>query len=244
MSAANTRRRSRAGQRALPAPRLALAPPLYSIVALLACLGALGAALAGVFTVSGVTVRGGGLPTGAIVRAADVKGANIFAVQSDAVVARVSAIRNVAVQRVETSFPNRVTIFARVRPAMAAWRQGSILYLLDAGGQIIGRTTTTTLPVINSTGASHPLDPAIIVAVRAATRRLPPGTVAQFRVGANGLTILSSAGWTAIVGNGRDQTLVNRIATLAAFLQATRGRPQQLQLVDLRYHVPYARYAP
>ncbi|HZU12556.1 MAG TPA: cell division protein FtsQ/DivIB [Chloroflexota bacterium] len=245
MSTAQARRKHRGARRWQAVPHLTLTPPLYSALALVLCLGALVAVFGGAFTVNQVVIQGKGLPASAVARAAVVQGSNIFMVDSSAVVTRVSALPQVAVQRVETSFPNRVTIVARLRPAMVAWRDGTALYLVDPAGRVIGRASATTLPVITSTGPARALDPGTIIAVREAVRILPAGTVAEFRYGTNrGLSIVGRAGWTAIVGTGSSQTLANRIATLAAFLAATRSRPQQLLLVDLRYRSPYARYAP
>src|SRR5579884_3398019 len=106
MSTAQARRKQRGARRWQSVPHLTLTPPLYSALALVLCLGALVTVLGGAFTVNQVVIHGQGLPASAMARAAAVQGSNIFTVDSDAVVARVSALPQVAVQRVETSFPN------------------------------------------------------------------------------------------------------------------------------------------
>lgn len=239
MSATATRRRQPAKP---PSQRFRF---IWPSLALLACVAGLGAAFAGVFTVRQIDVVGRNLPRTAIVQMADVSGHNIFRVRSDAIVARLEAIPQIVVQRVQTSFPDRVTIYARERLAMAAWRQaGGGLFLVDPNGRIITQVKTTTLPIITGTTPGSKLGPGVVAAVRYAVQQLPQepnGTIAGFSFDrGTGLTITGRSGWTADVGTGSPQTLTNRVATLAGFLARIRNRPQQLKSVDLRYRSPYA----
>lgn len=220
-------------------------PGVWSLAALGLCVGVLAAIISGTFTVRQVVVVGKGVPQGQVAASAGVMGENIFAVQTDSVVARLAAVRQIAVRQVSTSFPGRVVIYARERQAIVAWRQAGSLYLLDPDGRIINQVSKTALPTITSTGGGS-LNAATIEAVREAVKILPTapnGGIAAFQYDAGtGLTIQGRMGWQAIVGKGSPQTLVNRIATLAAFFRATSARGVVPKLVDLRYRSPYARY--
>lgn len=242
MSATETRRTQPANKP--PSARFRFVWPL---LALLACIAGLAAAFAGIFTVRQVDVVGKNLPRTAIAQMANVSGHNIFRIRSDAVVSRLSGIPQIVVQQVQTSFPDRVTIYARERIAMAAWRQaGGGLFLVDPDGRIISQVKTTTLPIIQGTAAGSKLGPGVVAAVRYAVQQLPGepnGAIAGFRFDrGTGLTITGRSGWTADVGSGSPQTLTNRVATLAGFLNRIRNRPQQLKSVDLRYRSPYATF--
>lgn len=221
---------------------------VWPLLALLACLASLVVIFSGFFTVRQVDIVGNNLPRGAIVQAAGVNGQNIFTVRSDGVVARLDTVPEVVVQRVETSFPNRVTIYARARLPMVAWQQtGGGLFLLDPNGRVISQVSTTNLPVITGTAPGSKLGPGIVAAVRYAVQELPReprGAIQAFRFNPdNGLTIVGRAGWTADVGRGSPRVLMERIGTLAGFLYTIRNRPQQLKYVDLRYHGAYATFA-
>jgi cell division septal protein FtsQ len=222
-------------------------PALPSILALLLCIAALGAAVSGVFTVRDVQVVGAGLPRDRIIAAAAVTGKNIFRVRSDQIVARLSAVREIVVTRVETSFPNRVTIYAQLRPSLVAWQTPRGLYVLDNDGRIIDQVQRTSLPIIVGAERNGSLGRGIVQAVRYAVETLPGaprGAIASFRYDpSTGLTIAGRAGWQAIVGAGSPSLLLHRIAALVALLQSIEHRPQTLQLVDLRYKEPYARFA-
>ena len=123
-------------------------PAVWSLLGLGLCLALLGAAVSGVFKVREVSVVGANVPSDAVIAASGVLGQNIFTVQSDQVVSRVSRVREIAVRRVETDFPDRVTIYALARRAMVAWRPSKALYELDPEGRVIRQVTTTSLPVI------------------------------------------------------------------------------------------------
>lgn len=221
---------------------------IWPLLALLACMAGLAAAFAGIFTVRQIDVVGNNLPRSAISQAADVYGHNIFRVRSDAVVSRLGAIPQIVVQQVQTSFPDRVTIYARERIAMVAWQQaGGGLFLVDPDGRIITQVKTTTLPIIRGTAPGSKLGPGVVAAVRYAVRQLPlepNGAIAGFHFDrGTGLTIAGQTGWIADVGSGSPRTLTNRVATLAGFLTSIRNRPQRLKSVDLRYRSPYATFA-
>lgn len=220
---------------------------LLSAAALLACLAAIGAALSGSFTVQRVVVVGSGLPTATIVSAAQLSGKNIFRLRADQVVSRLDQqVHQIAVTRVATSFPNQVTIYARLRRPLVAWQSNQGLVLLDAEGWIIGSVAKTNLPIISGDGAARGVPPSIIRAVSYAFRVLPasgPGAINAFQVQPRtGLVIVDRSGWSADIGHGTAQTLVNRIATLGSVLQAIQAQGKRLQFIDLRYRVPYIRY--
>lgn len=216
----------------------------WSILALLLCMGLLGTAAGGTFRVRSIRVVGANLPTTAIIQTAGVRGDNIFAVRSDDIVRRLAAVRQIVVLRVATTFPDRVTIYARMRQAIVAWRDGAALYELDPDGRIVRQVTTTALPIIAGRGGPGPLGPGVVEAVRYAVQTLPTapnGSIAALELGPHtGLTIVGRAGWTADVGRGTPQTLVDRIATLVALLDKLQGQPRRLQSVDLRYPAPDA----
>jgi hypothetical protein len=219
---------------------------MWSVLALGVGIGLLSTMLGGVFVVRRVDVVGSGLPTAAIVRASGALGQNIFTLRSDGVVARAGRVREVVIERVETSFPDRVTIYARSRIPMVAWRTAHGLFLLDPDGRIIRGVARTTLPIISGAGNGRSLGPGVVQAVRYAVQalpRAPSGAVAAFQFApGTGLTVVSRAGWTADIGTGSGQTLVDRIVTLVTFLEKIGSRAAQLKLVDLRYRAPYARF--
>lgn len=192
---------------------------------------------------------GSNLPVDRIIRASRVYDQNIFRIRSDQVVARLSGVPEVTVDRVETAFPDRVTIRARLRRAMVAWQSRGGLYLVDPQGNLIDRVRSTTLPVItgvNGGGDQPSLGPGIVQAVRYAVQLLPASTgggIAAFSFNHQaGLSIVGRPGWQAQIGAGNAQTLVQRIATLAAFLRSIGPRVQKLKSVDLRSSTPYAVY--
>lgn len=208
-------------------------------------LGFLLASLTGQFTVRQIQVVGSNLPVSAIDAAAHVEGANIFTVSSDAVVANLQGVQEVAVRRVDVSFPDRVIIYARLRRAMAAWRTGSGLFLLDPEGRIIRSVKTTSLPIISSTEKNGSLGPGIVEAVREAVVLLPAapdGAIGSFTYSPQiGLSIVGRSGWNATIGTGSRRTMVNRIATLAAVLARAHRQGSRLSTVDLRYKIPYGK---
>ena len=218
-----------------------------TILALALCIGTLGAALYGTFRVRHVQVVGSNLPAEAIVEAANVSGQNVFTVRSDEVVSRVATLREIVVQRVESSFPDTVTIYARPRISVVAWQSGKILYELDPNGNVVRESIRTRLPIIQSDGTRRAPGPGIVQAVYYAVRQLPAaprGAVASFRLESKrGLVIVGSSGWTADVGRGTPQILVNRIAKLTSFLYRIQNDTRTLSYVDLRPRAPYARFA-
>ncbi len=228
---------------------LKLRRAVLALFGLCLCLMALAAAFSGFFRVRHIDVVGSNLPVDRIIQASRVYDQNIFRIRSDQVVSRLSSVREVAVDQVETSFPDRVTIRARLRRAMVAWQSRGGLYLVDPQGNLIDRVTSTTLPVIigvNGGGDQPALGPGIVQAVRYAVELLPAapgGGIAAFSFDHQaGLSIVGRPGWQAQIGAGDAQTLVQRIATLAAFLQKIGPRAQKLKSVDLRSNTPYAVY--
>lgn len=240
-----TRRRAQPKSRADTRDK-GLHPVIPSIVALLLCLAALAAAFAGIFKVKTIQVVGSGLPQARILAVAGLSGANIFTVRSDEVVARLTAVREIVVTGVETSFPDRVTIRAQIRPSLVAWQTPNGLFVLDLDGRVIGRVTHTTLPIILGTDRTGGFGPGIVEAVRYAVQALPPapnGAVARFHYDRkSGLTIDGRAGWHAVVGMGSPVELVRRIAELAAVLQKAPTVSEKLVTLDLRFAKPVARF--
>ncbi len=222
---------------------------ILALFGLCLCLVALAAAFSGFFRVRHIDVVGSNLPVDRIIQASRVYDQNIFRIRSDQVVSRLSRVPEVTVERVETSFPDQVTIHARLRRAMVAWQSQGTLYLVDPQGNIIDRVKATTLPVIigvNGSGDQPSLGPGVVQAVRYAVDLLPAapgGGIAAFSFDHQaGLSIVGRPGWQAQIGAGDAQTLVQRIATLAAFLRKIGPRAQKLKSVDLRSSTPYAVY--
>ncbi len=223
-------------------PEMSRYPFVWSALGLLACLAGVAAALAGAFSVRQVQVIGANLPRATIVQAADIEGHNVFSVRSDAVVDSLATVPEIVVQRVETSFPDRVTIFARERLPIVAWQPiGGGTFLLDDEGHVIEQVRNPSLPIIVGGSIRTPLGAGIVAAVRFAVHRLPlapSGAIASFRFdSSSGLTIRGRSGWTAAAGRGTPRQLTDRIANLAAFLKSIHNRP--FKFVDLRNH-PYA----
>jgi len=231
-------------------PRSQWFGPLLSLLLLAVCLAFLLAAASGVFRVRRVEVVGAGVPATTVVQAADVLGKNIFRLRSDQVVARLSQVPSIVVRRVDLSLPDRVIIYASVRVPLVAWQSGPSLYELDADGRVIRQVRSTSLPTIVGAAASGPQPPgdlvSLVQAVHYAAGSLPGvpnGAVSSFRFQPQtGLSIVGRAGWTADLGTGSPQTLVNRVATLAGLLANKRARTRRLQYVDLRSQAPYARF--
>lgn len=237
-------------------------PALASGGALVIAVCMLGAAAAGVFTVQQIDVVGASEYQPVVAQASGVEGQNIFTVQSDAVARRLSGVGQVVVQRVETSFPDRVVVYARPRIPAVALRVGPFLYEVDANATVIRQVSSTALPLVElapaqDAGGNSPLrltpgrpspelTPGIIVAVRyalTAEKRAPSGTIAGFRLSPRkGLTAVGLAGWRAFIGIGSAQKLVDRIATLVSTLRALGLRAAQLSIVDLRNSGPYTRF--
>jgi cell division septal protein FtsQ len=240
-----TRRRTPARSRT--DTRKGIHPVVPSLLALLLCLAALGAALYGVFKVRTVEVVGAGVPQARVLAAAGVIGSNIFTVKSDLVVARLSSMREIVVTGVQTSFPDRVVIHAQVRPSLVAWQTPNGLFVLDLDGRIIHRVAHTTLPIIVGTDRQGGFGPGIVQAVRYAVDALPAaprGSIARFRYDSRtGLSIDGRAGWHAVVGTGSPIQLVRRIAILVAVLQKAPTKSESLLTLDLRYAKPVARFA-
>jgi cell division septal protein FtsQ len=235
MSATTATRKQAGAERVHPAV------PAIAILGLTA--GFLFAALSGQFTVRQIRVVGQGLPVAAIDQSARVAGQNIFTVRSDVVIANLSNLQRVAVRRVDVSFPDRVTIYARMRRAMAAWRTSSGLYLLDPDGRIIRSVKATRLPIITSTEQNSSLGPGVVEAVHEAVQllpRAPNGAITAFQYGPrNGLSIVGRTGWQATVGMGTRRTMVDRIATLAEVLRTSAGEGRTFKRIDLRTGAPY-----
>lgn len=196
----------------------------------------LATASVGIFTVRSVDIVGNNLPRDAMAQAAGVTGQNIFAVRSDDVVSRVSAIPSIRVLRVEIAFPDRVVIHASVREPIVGWRRATGISLIDDTGQKVGESSGTQLPII--TGGVSPPSRAVVLAVRFAAHFLAetingiPSGYSQNSSG--GLTISGKSGWTAIVGRGSAGLLIRRIATLGALLKELAKTSKQLGTVDLR----------
>lgn len=223
-SAHRTKISGRARQQATSTSvRTGIHPVVWSLVALGASLGILAAIFAGTFRVQQVRVVGNGLPRGEIIQRSGVLGQNVFTIQSDQVVSRLAGVGIIAVRRVDTSFPDQVTIYARRRIAMVGWRRGQALYLLDPDGRIIEQVRTTRLPIIASARDGSQLGPGVVTAVREAVRLLPAaprGAIAGFTYGPkSGLIIDGTAGWRAVLGRGSPLKMVTRVATLVSLLQ-------------------------
>jgi cell division septal protein FtsQ len=215
----------------------------WSLAALLVCLTGLATVVLGMFRIQHVEVVGAGLPASTIRQVAGVTDQNVFTVQSDQVVARLASIHEIVVGRVDTTFPDKVTIYAQERTPMVVWQTGKKRYELDPDGNVIRAVTVTTLPIIDGVVPQHGrIGPGIIAAVRYAVQTLPGvpnGTISIFHVGpARGLVIVGHAGWTAVIGRGSAQTLADRIATLASTLTKLQKRGLRLTRVDLRFPNP------
>jgi len=219
-------------------------PLLTTVIGLLACVGMLGAALFGVFRVRHVQVVGTTAPPD-VVQASGVMGANIFTVRSDQVVARLQVLRTLEIDRVETRFPNSVTVYARLRPRMVAWKSGRSLYELDSQGRPVQQVASSSLPEITTTDGNSLPSSSVVQALHfeaPALVRSAHGTVVVYEYASKtGLTVRGSTGWTGEIGNGSAQTLANRLATLSALLDTLRRQGKRLDYADLRYRVPYAR---
>ncbi|GAC1644004.1 MAG: hypothetical protein NVS4B2_33650 [Chloroflexota bacterium] len=218
-----------------------------TIAALLVSCTLLGATVAGYFRVHHVVVVGGSANAEAVARTAAITDRNIFTVRSDDVVRRLAVFKTFDVQRVDTTFPDRVTVYVHVRRRFLAWQDGPTLYEVDPQGRIVGQVRSTRLPVIQGMAAGGELEPGIVQSVRYAAETLPGapnGAVAVFRTDPkSGLVIVGRMGWTAYAGQGTPQQLVNRIAWLRSLLADPHVRHRRIQSVDLRYTTPVLRYA-
>lgn len=257
--ARHTARPTPRGRRASPATRdqrgSSQPPPgttgslfarLLCLAGLILSLASLAAVVGGLFTVHTVRVVGSRLPQATIVAATDVTGKNIFRVRSDQVVERLSHLPSIDVDRVEVSFPNQVTVYARDRVPVVAWVTPSGDFLIDRSGTQIGEVRNTSLPAVS--GGDRPPDAGMVAAILYAATALPNtpnGTATGFQIDKYGnLLVLGRGGWQAQLGRGSAQQLVRRVAVLAAILDKSRTRTHRLTFVDVRYHSPYYTYAP
>jgi cell division septal protein FtsQ len=242
MSAAE-RTRTIGQQKAPKRPRLH--PAIPSLIALALVVAALVAIVQGAFRVRRVVVVGANLPSSAIVQTAGITGRNIFRLRSDAVIQRLTTLPAIEVSRVSTSFPDTVTIYARMRQPYAAWRVGSTDDVLDDTGRIIAQVRATTLPVIGGSPGMPPPGFAVLQATRYAQAILPAapdGALKGCRMDRKlGLVITGKSGWRAVIGSGGPRALVQRVATLATLLGAIAARSQRLGYADLRFSEPYFR---
>lgn len=222
-------------------------PVMWSLLVLGASLAMLAAIGAGMFRVQHVRVVGKALPRAEIIQRSGLLGENIFTVQSDEVVSRLAGVGIVAVRRVDVSFPDQVTIYARRRIAMVAWQRGHSLYLLDPDGHVIQQVRAAKLPIIRSGPEGGKLGPGVVTAVREAVRLLPTaprGAIAGFTFGpVHGLIIDGVAGWHARVGFGSPETMVTRLATLVDLLRRLQDQPLRPWIV-LDTPSPYMGDAP
>lgn len=222
--------------------RLHPAVPAIALLGLMA--GFLFAALSGQFSVRQIRVVGEGLPVARIDQSAGVVGKNIFTVRSDAVIANLAGVQEVAVRRVDVTFPDRVTIYARMRQAMVAWRTAAGLFWLDPDGRIIKSVKATTLPIITSAEQNGSLGPGVVEAVHEAVILLPAapnGAIAGFHYDPRaGLTITGKSGWQAVVGMGGPRTMANRIAILAQFLRKAHAQGRTFKRLYLQSGAAYA----
>jgi cell division septal protein FtsQ len=220
---------------------------IASILLLLSCLAFLAAVLAGQFRVRHVDVIGAGAASDEVVQASDVVGENIFTVRSDRLISRLDAVPGIDVSRVDTSLPNRVTIYVRVRPAVIAWKRNGQLVEVDRLGEVLGQVKSSSLPLVTGSSLSGTLDAGTVMAVRYASQLLPAqpdGALSTMRYDPKvGLTLVARLGWTALIGKGSPQALVSRVATLASFLHSLHERGRLLTLVDLRNRPAYARFS-
>jgi len=229
-----------------PAPRPSAGrsqAPLYTAGALALSVLALCACLVGVFKVQTIQVVGAGLPAAAMADAAAVSGQNVFTVRSDLVIDRMASLPAVEVTRVETDFPDRVVIYARLREPAIAWQSAHGTLLIDRYGHVLGPATRSTLPLVSG---PQPPDSDTITAVKYALRLLPAapdGAVAGFSLDrSTGLSIHGRSGWQAVLGSGTAQNLVIRIANLQVVLNTVARNGQRLATADMRhggafYHV-------
>jgi hypothetical protein len=218
--------------------------PWPSLVGLTVVLGMMAAMLLGVFPVRRVNVVGANLPITEIIQTSDVTGRSVFLIRRDEVINRLRRIPSIAVTRVEASFPDTVTIYAERRQPYIAWRRGSTTYLLDVNGNVIGTTTSPTLPLIVSTGNAGEPDFATMQALRYSTTIIPhqpDGALAPAQFDPTyGLVVVGQSGWYAVLGSGSAQELGTRVATLAELLLYIAGQGQSLRWADL--HLRYGYY--
>jgi hypothetical protein len=149
---------------------------------------------------------------------------------------------------VETSFPDRVMIRARLRRAMVAWQSRGGLYLVDPQGNLIDRVKSTTLPVItgvNGVVISPRLDPASCrrCATRCNSCRRRPVAESPPLV-----TIIKPDYPSSVVLDGRPKLALVMLKPWCSVSPRSRPfrtigpRAQKLKSVDLRSSTPYAVY--
>lgn len=240
---------TRRGSVVRPVPKTAIGAPWAAwlcLASLVLCLAALGGGVAGVLKVRSVEVVGARLPVASIIRTSGVSGQNIFTVRSDTVIDRLASLPRVQVDRVETQFPDKVTIFARLRPAAVAWQSGAQTWLLDANGLRLQTVRLTAFPIIS--GGNRPPGPAVIEAVRYAARVLPgepDGNIAGYTIDPRlGLVVSGKSGWKATIGHTGIQSMVGRVAKLAALLRRLAKIQQQISSADFRFSPAIVRFTP
>lgn len=177
------------------------------------------------FRVSRVTVTGAVQARSEIEAATGVVGADIYTMNAAAIWDAVWRVPNVLPCGVTLSFPNSVTVCARMRQPVLGWDTGDALYLVDKYGRIISTARTTSLPILRDTthiprAVGKNVNPWIVTSTKWVLRQMPHAAIDGFTLRIkHGVVVRSAHHWRAILGMPADGvTLRDRVAKLKALI--------------------------
>jgi cell division septal protein FtsQ len=174
-----------------------------------------------------------------------VVGHNIFLLNTARVAREVAMVPSVLSARVVARFPNAVEIELVERVPIASWRTPSGAFLVDDQGLVLAQESGDgvtpgegALVIRDTTGRElrpgEHVDQRAMLAARELARALPSAgaQAAQLEFGAQGLVVVTDAGWRVIFGDTED--LNPKLANLAGIVELARQQNLRLATVDLR----------
>jgi cell division protein FtsQ len=171
-----------------------------------------------------------------------VVGHNVFLVNTARVAQEVAAVPSVRSARVVPRFPNHVEIEIVERVPIAVWRTAAGAFFVDDQGYVVaeaGDEVPATLPALKDTTGRelHPGDQisqrVLLAAIEVATALPKAGAgVREIEVAPQGVVFTTDAGWRVIVGDA--ESLNQKLANFAAFVELAKSQSLKVQTLDLR----------
>lgn len=199
---------------------------------------------AGVFRVESVAVRGAGLTDEAQIRdASGLRGLEIWQVEAGEAAARVEAIPGIKRARIETRWPDRVTIVVEERLPAAVWRGSGGDMVVDDEGVVLEAGVMGGMPAVHQRelvtvlGPGERVDRAAVQLALVLGRQLPEATgqrVSRLEYSAaGGLDVVTDRGIRVRLGDGQD--LDYKLAMLHGIAEQAKKERLAVNEVDLRH---------
>jgi len=161
-----------------------------------------------------------------VIQRSGILGANILTLNTSEVEARLRDIPYVDTAKVSRGLSNRVYIDIVERQPAIVWVSSGSKFLVDSSGKVLEEVSATPrMPLLeaNTKGDVHPgstLDPKLVASTLTLFSGLPEDIRAsvekvKYTPGV-GYEVISSAGWTAVVGD--DDRLEAKVAILSKIL--------------------------